>query len=218
MRTPGTAQDSGVPLLCEQCGEPTSAHCWHSSGTHPSFQDASGAQPAAIPAVDMVPAQLLDGGEIVILAIKPSLWFIVFVSARWLAAMAAVIFLAGTARGWVPVHNELVAQAALTVAAVRVGVALLQWVSRLYVLTNRRIMRLTGILNIDLFECQLTKIQSTTLNLTWYERITGTGTISFTTAGGAGGPEASWTHVSNPLELHERVRAAINRARTPGGI
>jgi hypothetical protein len=95
-----------------------------------------------------------------------------------------------------------------------VGVAALQWVSRLYVLTNRRIMRLTGILNVDLFECPLTKIQHTYLTLAWYERLTGVGTIAFATSG-TGGTEASWTHVQNPLELHERVRSAIHRAQRP---
>jgi len=187
--------------------------------SHPAFSEAPGAQSKSFDAADLVPAHLLDGGEIIILAIKPSLWFIVFTSIRWLAAMVVVILLSGWLGGWLGgrLHfsSTLIVQGAAVLAAARVGLAVLQWVSRLYVLTNRRIMRLTGILNVDLFECPLTKIQNTYLTLAWYERLTGVGTISFATAG-TGGVEASWLNVNNPLELHERVRSAIHRAQKPG--
>jgi len=181
----------------------------------PSFTEARGADSNSLTAVDLLPAHLLDGDEIVILAIKPSLWFVVFMSARWLLAMLLVIFLAGWVGPVVPqLNTKMVVQGAVALGAARIGFALLQWVSRLYVLTNRRVMRLRGILNIDLFECPLMKIQNTYLTLAWYERLTGLGTISFATAG-TGGVEASWTHVNNPLELHERVRSAIHRAQRP---
>ncbi len=170
-------------------------------------------------AESLVPQHLLSGDEIVIFAVKPSLWFIVFTSARWLAAMILVIILAGWIERLIPrADTLLVIQAALAFGAARVGLALLQWVARLYVLTNRRIMRFTGILNVDIFECPLTKIQNTYLTLAWYERLTRLGSIAFATAG-TGGIEASWTHVNNPLETHERVRSAIHRAqRPPNGL
>jgi uncharacterized membrane protein YdbT with pleckstrin-like domain len=183
---------------------------------HPPYTEAQGARTSPLAAADLLPAHLLDGDEIVILAIKPSLWFVVFMSIRWLAAMVLVIVLAGWLGHRITyLDAAMIVQGAVALAAARLGFAVLQWVSRLYVLTNRRIMRLTGILNVDLFECPLTKIQNTYLTLTWYERLTGVGTISFATAG-TGGVEASWTNVNNPLELHERVRSAIHRAQKPG--
>ena len=182
---------------------------------HPPYTEAQGAQRDALTAADLLPAHLLGGDEIVILAIKPSLWFVVFKSARWLVAMGVVIAMAGwLGRTFPHIDAGLVVQGAIVVAAVRVGFGVLQWVSRLYVLTNLRIMRLKGILNIDLFECPLTKIQNTYLTLLWFERLTGVGTISFATAG-TGGIEASWVHINDPLELHERVRSAIHRAQRP---
>lgn len=165
---------------------------------------------------NLLPAQLLDGDEIVIFAIKPSLWYVLFTSARWLVAMSLIIGLTAWLGNRIPgVDPPLVVKAALALAAARVGFALLQWVSRLYVLTNRRIMRLRGIFNVDLFECQLGKIQNTHLTLTWYERMAGLGSIAFATAG-TGGIEASWTNLNNPLEVHERVRSAIHRAQKFG--
>ncbi len=182
------------------------------SATTP-LTEAQGARSEALPAVDLLPAHLLDGDEIVILAVKPSLWFIIFTSARWLLGLFALALLAGWLGQRLPFLNRpLVVQGAVALGAARVGLAMLQWVSRLYVLTNRRVMRIRGILNIDLFECPLTKIQNTYITLAWYERLTRLGTIAFATAGTAA-IEACWTHVNNPLELHERVRSAIHRAQ-----
>lgn len=185
----------------------------------PPYTEAQGARPRAVDAADLLPSHLLDGDEIVIFAIKPSLWSVVFMSGRWVLAMVAVILLAGWLGDRLPhVSAGLIAQTAAALAAARLAFAVLQWASRLYVLTNRRVMRLQGILNVDLFECPLTKIQNTYLTLAWYERLTGLGSISFATAG-TGGVEASWTHVNGPLELHERVRSAIHRAqRGPNGL
>lgn len=190
-----------------------------SDGSDPrmSHMPGAGAGPGAIGAASLVPAELLDGGEIIIFAVKPSLWFVFLQSARWLVAMLAAVLLAHWfGEDLVGVHESTIIRAAVAIAGIRVGLALLLWVSRLYILTNRRIMRLTGIFNIDLFECQLTKIQNTVLTIAWYERIFGIGTISFATAGAGGGFEASWVNVNQPLEVHERVRAAINRAQRPG--
>lgn len=185
--------------------------------TQMAHTPGAGAGHGAIEAAALVPAELLDGGEIIIFAVKPSLWFILLESARLLLAMLVVILLAHyIGDDLLGIHEAKVIQGAVAIGGLRVGLALLLWVSRLYILTNRRIMRLTGIFNIDLFECQLTRIQNTALTMAWYERIFGIGTISFATAGAGGGFEASWVNVNQPLELHERVRAAINRAQRPG--
>ena len=164
-------------------------------------------------AENLLPADLLDGNEIVILAFKPSLWFVVFVSFRWVLASVLVIFLIGFCGCRVPfLGPRTVAEGAAAFAAARVGFALLQWVSRLYVLTNRRILRLRGVFNIDLFECSLSKVQNTFLTFAWYERLVGLGSICFATAG-TDGIEAAWLHLNRPLEVHQQVRSAIERAQ-----
>jgi hypothetical protein len=182
----------------------------------PTCTEATEATPKVITNAALVPEHLLDGGEIVIFAIKPSLWFIVFASSRWLIGMVLVTLLAGWLRGGIerllPVNAMFFVNVALLLGAARVVFAMLQWASCLYVLTNRRIMRLSGVMNVDVFECSLMKIQNTFLTLAWYERLTRLGTISFATAG-TGGVEASWHHVNDPLEIHERVRSAIHEAQ-----
>lgn len=167
-------------------------------------------------AADLVPVHLLDGGEVVLFAIKPSLWFILFASVRWLIVLGAVIALAPyLSLVFGRINGTLVAKAAVALGAARVGFAILEWASRLYVLTNRRVMRIRGVFNINLFECSLLKIENTDVVLTWYERLFGLGTVAFATAG-TGPFETSWAHVAHPLEVHEQVRAAINRARGLG--
>lgn len=173
------------------------------------------ASPAAVANADLLPANLLSGDEIVILLLKPSLWFVLFRSFRWIAAMALVVWLIGYFGHLLPIaKNSTVVNVVVAIAAARVGFAMLDWAARSYVLTNRRVMRVRGIFNVDLFECQLTRIQNTYLTLTWYERLFGLGSITFTTAGTAGADPA-WVNISRPLEVHEHVRAAINKAQRP---
>lgn len=174
-----------------------------------------GASATPLVRTDLLPAHLLDGDEIVIFATKPSLWYILFTSVRWLIAMSLIIGITYWLRIPDDFSKPLLIKTALALAGARVGFALLQWVSRLYVLTNRRVIRLRGIFNVELFECQLHKIQNTYLTMSWYERPAGLGSISFATAG-TGGIEATWQNLNNPMEIHERIRSAIHRAQKHG--
>jgi uncharacterized membrane protein YdbT with pleckstrin-like domain len=160
-----------------------------------------------------VPTHLLDGGEVVILAIKPSAWFVLLVSLRWLVLGVIVAIVAGAE--FVPVaYQWYLLQAAIWLTAARLGWATLEWVSRLYVLTDRRVMRIQGVFEADLFECALIRIQSTTATFSPGERILRVGTIRFETAGESGG--ASWRVVAKPLEVHRKLREAIRRAQNRG--
>ena len=177
------------------------------------------AGPSAYAEDQALPAHLLDGGEVVELKIKPSMWFILFASFRMLLAMGSIVVLSyPLSRVLDPVGltHPLLLKVAMALAGARLAIATLQWVSRIYVLTNRRVMRIRGIFNVDIFECELSRIQNTFMRLTLYERLFALGTIGFATAG-TGGIEASWENVNHPLEIHERVRAAIHKAQGRNG-
>ncbi|MHC4608946.1 MAG: PH domain-containing protein [Planctomycetota bacterium] len=156
-----------------------------------------------------VPADLLDGGELVILAVKPSMWSILFSSLQWLLA-GAVIIACGRwiAAGWAT--ETVLVQVVLTIVALRLGFAVMQWASRVYVLTNRRIMRIRGTFRADVFACPLVKIINTGVAVGPHEAITRLGTIWFNT----GQPETniSWSHLARPHEVHAQIRRAIERA------
>lgn len=162
----------------------------------------------------MLPAQLLQGGEIVILLLKPSLWYIILAAAGHLAAIA----IAACAATWLArlgllnVTTRDITAVALFIAAVRLLWQLLEWLSRVYVLTDRRIVRVQGVVRVQVFECPLKKIQHTDAVFSLRERLFGLGTLMFSTAGTAV-PEAAWVMLAHPLDVHQKVVAAINRYR-----
>jgi len=181
--------------------------CRFFAGTPASTPSAVGVEQA------LVPAGLLDGGELVLLAVKPSLWFIVLQSGWWLIGMALL-----AAGAWyldLDSYSKLTVQLPAALALVRVSVAMFQWASRLYVLTNRRVMRIKGVLHVDVFECPLSKIQNTFLTFSLPERAVRIGSIHILTAG-TGSVEAVWQHISQPLAVHTKLREAIARSQRTG--
>lgn len=165
---------------------------------------------------DLLPSDLLSEDEIVVFAVKPSLWSILFVSFRTIV-IASLIALAATFLGPVLHLGELarvIIQLAGLAILCRLGFAFLQWVSRVYVLTNKRIIRIRGVFTIDIFQCALAKLQNTFLTLTVPQRILRLGNIAFTTAG-TGAVEAIWRHVADPLVIHKQLIRAMNNAALP---
>lgn len=165
---------------------------------------------------DMLPGDLLAEDETVIFAIKPSLWSIGFVSFRTVTIatlVALVTFLVGPMLHLGEYGLYLIELCGLVVLG-RVGFALLQWASRTYVLTNRRVIRIRGVLTIDIFQSSLTRIQNTFMILTLPERFFGLGDIEFTTAG-TGGVEAVWRHLKHPLDIHHQLIRAMNAVANP---
>ena len=106
---------------------------------------------------EMLPDNLIGADEKVILAVKPSLWLIAFFSFRTvvIAAVVAVILTLSSPRlnlgRWAGYAIQFCALAAIA----RLAFALLQWASRTYVLTDKRIIRIRGVFTIDIFQCYL---------------------------------------------------------------
>jgi hypothetical protein len=170
--------------------------------------------PAAQQAAEaMIPAQMLDGGELVVLAVKPSLWFIPLRSLRWLCAALLVSGL--TYVNQLHDYRLTLMNTALVLSGLPLLWNSMEWISRCYVLTNRRVMRIRGFLRVEVFECTLMRIQHTELVLTPAERMTRTGTIHLSTAGEPGG-FTSWSVIASPLEVHELLRSHILRSRRQG--
>ncbi len=191
-----------------------------SSKQHPTRALANlsedGVDVAPIPALldpgQVVPAELLDGGETVILALKPSMWYLVLVSARWLLGAALVILLAPWLVSVYPAISHLaLTQFAVIVTAVRLVWALVQWSSRLYVLTNRRVMCYRGVTQVCLFEAPLVRIRNTYIKVRPIERLCNVGSIGFSLEGEKK-VDGWWEQVGEPHDVHKRIRRAIEKA------
>lgn len=159
-----------------------------------------------------LPGGVVDGGELVLLAIKPSMWRPVFESAAWLAA-ACVTALALTRleRPLPGLSLALTTQLVLLIGLARLGIAVVRWVPTWYVLTNRRIMNIQGVRAPRISSCLLLDVRNTYLSRPHVERLVGLGTITFVSEHPAQSPPA-WRSITSPDEVHTRIRRAIESA------
>ena len=163
----------------------------------------------------MLPAELLQGGEVVILLLKPSPWFILIKSLKMLAifgtALALLVWIRNSGYLTLLSRKDLILLG-FGAGTVQLFWQFLEWLSRVYVLTDRRLIRVKGVVRVQVFEAPLRKIQHTDTTFSFLERLLGLGTISFATAGTALA-EASWRMIPDPLEVHRIVVEALGRYR-----
>ena len=175
--------------------------------------NADAADPALARAATMLPRELLQPGEIIILLLKPSPLFILLMPIRFIVSVVLLALLAkllmdkGIALGFGS-HDLVVATVALI--GLRLFWEMLHWLSHVYVLTDQRVIRVSGVLNVHVFECPLKQVQQTDLILPLLLRLFGLGTIAFATAGTAT-REAYWLLLAHPLEVHQKVIETLRR-------
>ncbi len=88
----------------------------------------------------------------------------------------------------------------------------LSWLSRTYVLTERRLIVVSGLLERDAGEVLLTSVQHEVVYQNWWERLLGLGTVGVATAG-TDGITMRWLSVAHPERVLGAWRSAIDRAR-----
>jgi len=180
---------------------------------------AAGASAAVAPTAratslgTLLGSHVLRDGELVLLILKPSLWFIAFNSIAFaliVAATAAALALIDHR-----MHDNFYFESALFVITGRVMWSVLEWMGRLYILTDQRVLRITGIFSVDIFDCPLRKVVRARMVSTARERLVGVGSIEIIPADEAV-PSAIWQTIAKPKEVLEKLRAAIARAKQSG--
>lgn len=172
---------------------------------------------ATLEKVHAAPLTVLDGGEIIELSVRPSLWFLPIVAGRsalLLALLAVLLALLAPPR--YSLSGTLAVSACVTAAVLRVGWAALQWASRLYVLTNRRVLRFRGVLGVQVSDCPLVQVSGCELRHSPYQRLLRLGTIHIQPLD-ARRAALNWDHVANPQAVHERLLRAVRRAQCGEG-
>lgn len=156
----------------------------------------------------------VPAGERVRLSIKPSPLFVVLSPLRGLVAtvglsLGAFALLRG---GWLTSAWGLNPAIALWVGAgvawLLLMVALLDWLGRRYVLTEKRLLRVRGILSQHVADVPLDRVQSLELSRRLRERLFGLGSVGVLTAGSGGVPELWWAMVPRPHAVLDRLREA----------
>jgi Bacterial PH domain len=171
------------------------------------------------PLAALLSGQVLRDGELVLLVLNPSLWFILFQSIRFAAAVVLVLLCArvlGDRHQFV--HGIAYFETGAFLIGGRLMFAVVQWMRRLYVLTDRRVIRLAGVFSVDVFECPLRKVAQTRVTTSFKERICRVGSIEIQPCEPPGGSEETlaaivWQTVPRPIEVNERLAAAIRRAK-----
>lgn len=156
-----------------------------------------------------LPQGLVDGGEIIILAVKPSMWRPVFDSVPWVMTLS---FLAVVSMTWNLALPGLTvsssAQVIFLFGMLRLGIAVVAWIPSWYVLTNRRLIEIRGVRTPDITSCSLLEVRNTYLNATTIEKTARLGTITYVTDDEAQAPHY-WRTIAEPETVHAEIRRAI---------
>jgi membrane protein YdbS with pleckstrin-like domain len=170
-------------------------------------------------AVALLPADLLHDDEVIILLLRPSILFVPLSCMTSLAFIALIAFFLAYLARWQPWIGWTDTQAfalGIGLAALRLAWQVAEWLTRIYVLTDRRIVTRVGVLRVSVFQCELRRIQHTSVVTRVRERVFGVGSIGFATAG-SDVFETFWVTLRQPFAVHKIVVQAIKRyGRGPG--
>jgi hypothetical protein len=167
----------------------------------------------------LLPADLLRDDEIIIHLTRPSPLFIVLSCLNSLVVFALIaVFLAYLAphvRSWQLWLGWTETQAfglGVLLALARLCWQALEWYTRIYVLTDRRVISRSGVLRVVIFQTELKNIQHTSVFRRVRERLCGVGTLGFATAG-SDVFETFWVMIRQPFAVHKMAVEAIRRYR-----
>jgi hypothetical protein len=124
-----------------------------------------------------------------------------------IAAVAATLYADRS-----PISPSTVYQAAVMVVFLRLLWALAVWMSRFYVLTDRRVMLLAGVFRISVADVPLLDIARTRLLQMLHDKPLLTGTLEIIPKDEQT-PILFWHHVARARYVQAQIVAAIHRAR-----
>lgn len=165
-----------------------------------------------------VPGGLIQGGEIVLLWVKPSIWRALLDSFPWL--VAAVFFATLLIVGNLSVGGlgtALSAQIVIAVGLTRLGIAVVRWVPTWYLLTNLRVLSVHGVRSPRVSSRGLLEIRNTYVQAASAEKWLNIGSITFATDHPNEVP-LIWHSVPRVNEVHHRIRRAIENAIDRHGL
>lgn len=152
-----------------------------------------------------------EAGESVELRLAPH-WLAIFLRRPgvWSLAIAidsALLFNPWFRAGWA------------TPIAVLVGVFVwetIEWLSRRYTLTDKRVIAEAGVLRRAVVDVRLANVQHAAMTQSISERLLGLGSIAFASSG-TGGYDVVWRFLEKPVSVLERARAALDEADDRAG-
>jgi hypothetical protein len=161
----------------------------------------------------VTPESILRGNELVIMMVRPSLWYIVASSFRFCGIVLLLGILAIRTGAF---GDLLLPKTALIITASLVGIrmiyALMEWTSHLYLLTTCRIVTIKGARHPTLFQAGLTHITEARLIQPPVQNLLALGTIGYV-MGDNMDPGGVWEWIPNPQRVHQQIQAAISKRK-----
>lgn len=210
--------DKGQPI-CERAAKVTGTVCsgcsWASSA-HPDPADGPVAAVSPVHALSpfsaLISRYMFHEGEIIELVARPSAWWLLFSSWRTLLLCAAVI-LAGLT--FAPGRSSLYIELGVMGGLARLMWATVKWMSRIHVLTNMRVMTVSGVFNVVVVECPLRRLSLARVVSPFHERMLLLGSLELLPADETF-PTMHWQTIRRAAEVYRKVQAAIARSRQNG--
>ena len=177
------------------------------------------AAPAVAPPVvstsvaTLLARHVLRDGEIILLILKPSLWTILFSCIPAIAVALIVMIGAGLSS---PNHTHIGVEVGVMLVTVRAGWAVMSWAGKLYLLSDLRIIRISGVFSPQIHDIPLRKVARTRLVRSYHERLFRLGSVEIIPESDQY-PWSVWQSVPKPDEVHETIRRTITRAKQGGG-
>jgi hypothetical protein len=184
------------------------ADAWMAEGVAAPAVGGVAAVPMPTSLASLMAGHVLREGEVIILILKPALWSIPLEMLRSVTAMLIAVIACSL---WIE-HPHLYFEAVAFLLVGRTMWAVLNWMGRLYVLTDQRIIRMAGIFTFEIDDCPLRKVVRARLLISLRERLLRIGSIEIISHDDSR-PIWSWQWVSHPRKVHERVLRAIRRAK-----
>jgi len=153
-------------------------------------------------------------GERVEWRFRPSPWFIVLRPLGWLI-LIALLGLAAALVPWPPPLAGWRPHALLTCAGAALlvlGWSALEWAARDYLLSERRVVWVSGVLRRLVVEAPLERIQTVVLYRSLRERLAGLGTLGFASAG-TDSVEVVWAMIERPRARLRQAQQKLDEVR-----
>jgi uncharacterized membrane protein YdbT with pleckstrin-like domain len=174
---------------------------------------ADAADAIQAPIATLLAGHVVHPGEIVQMVIKPSRWFVLLQS-LWFIGAAIIVIGALNLTQFRPIGSTATnLQLLIFLIIVRMMWAVLQWMGRYYLVTDLRVIRLSGVLSVNIMAFPLKAVATVRCYPSFVERIFGKGSIEITSPDE---PVMIWQTLSRPQKVCEQIQAAVARARHNG--
>lgn len=153
------------------------------------------------------PPQRIDlgEGEEIVLSLKPH-WIYILIDRPLVLALSI-----GAAGAGTQLLDGIAQIASLLIPVIWLAWQLIERASRTYVLTDRRVVMIAGVLRQAIVDAPLANVRQVTVIRSIPERILGLGTVAFATAG-TGGQDIIWRVLDHPVDTLRIARDTLDQA------